>query len=331
MKLRTPRPDFEQPPGVVVVPMDLTSGRRGVGPCSRVVMEAFVAGQEPDKDCNGATVAASKLPYYLQRPFYQAKEAEPTQPIACDASAQSGESAESPRRTSTKARKRRRQPRPPLRRRDLRCDRAEVEVQSPVGAFEEDVHDRGRSGWSGRSGSSEGGKAAQRAFDECPRAARLHAIIRPERTMFRTVCVLLLAAAGLFPGRGGSRPAAATATPEAGRLQHLPAARGDAPRLCSGHVTGWPAPTVIWPGPHIGWRAYSSTLSRPALAKRYFEVFGRANDAREGGCDLWRSPKDAPTDILAVCDASTKGQWDQCAPPPADANSIIEISYIVGR
>jgi hypothetical protein len=37
----------------------------------------------------------SKLPYYLQRPFYQAKEAEPTQPIA-DASAQSGESAESP-------------------------------------------------------------------------------------------------------------------------------------------------------------------------------------------------------------------------------------------
>ena len=84
-----------QPPGVVVVPMDLTSGRRGVGPCSRVVMEAFVAGQEPDKDCNGATVAVSKLPYYLQRPFYQAKEAEPTQPIA-DASAQSGESAESP-------------------------------------------------------------------------------------------------------------------------------------------------------------------------------------------------------------------------------------------
>jgi hypothetical protein len=81
--------------GIVIVPMDLTSGRRGVGPCSRVVMEAFVAGQEPDKDCGSETVAVSKLPYYLQRPFYQAKEAEPTQPIA-DASAQSGESAESP-------------------------------------------------------------------------------------------------------------------------------------------------------------------------------------------------------------------------------------------
>lgn len=95
MKLRTPRPDFEPPPGVVIVPMDLKTGRRGIGPCERVVMEAFVAGQEPDKDCSGATVAVSKLPYYLQRPFYQPKEAEPTQ-AAADASAQSGESAESP-------------------------------------------------------------------------------------------------------------------------------------------------------------------------------------------------------------------------------------------
>jgi len=95
MKLRTPRPNFDAPPGIVMVPMDLTTGRRGVGPCTRVVMEAFVAGQEPDKDCSGASVEVSKLPYYLQRPFYQPKEAEPTQ-IANDASAQTGESAESP-------------------------------------------------------------------------------------------------------------------------------------------------------------------------------------------------------------------------------------------
>ncbi|MBV9494157.1 MAG: PBP1A family penicillin-binding protein [Acidobacteria bacterium] len=95
LKLRTPRPNFETPPGVVIVPMDLTSGRRGVGPCTRVIMEAFVAGQEPDKDCSGASVEVSKLPYYLQRPFYQPKELEPTQ-IANDASAQTGESAESP-------------------------------------------------------------------------------------------------------------------------------------------------------------------------------------------------------------------------------------------
>ncbi|MDP9192907.1 MAG: PBP1A family penicillin-binding protein [Acidobacteriota bacterium] len=94
-KLRVGKKDFEAPPGVVIVPMDLPSGRRGVGPCARVVMQAFVAGQEPDKDCSGASVQVAKLPYYLQRPLYQAKEGEPTQP-AIDASAQSGESAESP-------------------------------------------------------------------------------------------------------------------------------------------------------------------------------------------------------------------------------------------
>ena len=95
MKLRTPRSDFEMPPGVVLVPMDLKTGRRGVGPCTRVVMEAFVVGQEPDKDCSGDNIAVSKLPYYLQRAFYQPKEAEPTVAVP-DASAQSGESAESP-------------------------------------------------------------------------------------------------------------------------------------------------------------------------------------------------------------------------------------------
>jgi penicillin-binding protein 1A len=94
-KLREPKKDFEAPPGVVIVPMDLYSGRRGSGPCSRVVQQAFVQGQEPDKDCSGASVEVSKLPYYLQRPFYTPKEAEPTQ-AANDASAQAGESAESP-------------------------------------------------------------------------------------------------------------------------------------------------------------------------------------------------------------------------------------------
>jgi penicillin-binding protein 1A len=95
LKLRTSTPDFEAPPGIVMVPIDLKSGRRGVGPCTRVVMQAFIAGQEPDKDCSGATVAVNKLPYYLQKQFYQPKESEPTQ-SAPDATAQSGESAESP-------------------------------------------------------------------------------------------------------------------------------------------------------------------------------------------------------------------------------------------
>ncbi len=95
LKLRTSRPEFDMPPGIIMAPMDLKSGRRGVGPCEHVVMEAFIAGQEPDKDCSGATVAMSKLPYYLQKSFYQPKELEPTQ-AAQDASAKSGEGAESP-------------------------------------------------------------------------------------------------------------------------------------------------------------------------------------------------------------------------------------------
>jgi penicillin-binding protein 1A len=93
-KLRVAKKDFEAPQGIVHVPMDLRSGRRGVGPCTRVVMAAFVAGQEPDKDCSGATVAVSKLPYYLQRAFYQPKEDEPIM-AAEDSSARSGEGAES--------------------------------------------------------------------------------------------------------------------------------------------------------------------------------------------------------------------------------------------
>ncbi|MEO8032927.1 MAG: PBP1A family penicillin-binding protein [Acidobacteriota bacterium] len=95
MKMRTSKPGFDAPPGIVIVPMDLTTGRRGVGPCARVVMEAFIAGQEPDKDCSGSTVAVSKLPYYLQRPFYQPKELEPTLAVQDD-TARAGEGAESP-------------------------------------------------------------------------------------------------------------------------------------------------------------------------------------------------------------------------------------------
>ena len=99
-KLRVAKKDFEMPSGVVIVPMDLKSGRRGIGPCARVVMQAFVAGQEPNQDCSGASVEVSKLPYYLQRPFYQPKESEPTQTVP-DSSAQSGEGAESPTPAST--------------------------------------------------------------------------------------------------------------------------------------------------------------------------------------------------------------------------------------
>jgi penicillin-binding protein 1A len=93
--LRGAPKNFEVPPGIVFVPMELSSGRRGVGPCGRVIQEAFITGQEPDRDCSGASVAVSKLPYYLQRPYYQPKELEPTQ-AATDPGARPGESSESP-------------------------------------------------------------------------------------------------------------------------------------------------------------------------------------------------------------------------------------------
>ena len=95
-KLRgTPKETFDVPPGIVIVPMELKTGRRGIGPCSRVIQEAFIAGTEPDKDCSGSAVEVSKLPYYLQRPFYQPKEMEPVQ-AAIDATAKPGEGGESP-------------------------------------------------------------------------------------------------------------------------------------------------------------------------------------------------------------------------------------------
>ncbi len=95
-KLRgEPQAKFEVPPGIVLVPMDLKTGRRGQGPCGRVIEEAFVAGTEPDQDCSGASMEMARLPFYMQRPFYQAKESEPTQ-AATDATAQPGEGGESP-------------------------------------------------------------------------------------------------------------------------------------------------------------------------------------------------------------------------------------------
>lgn len=99
-KLRPITEKFPVPAGIVIVPMDLKTGRRGSGPCGKVIEEAFVAGTEPDRDCSGATVAVARLPYYLQQPFYTPKESEPNQPAA-DASAQPGESSDSPTPTAT--------------------------------------------------------------------------------------------------------------------------------------------------------------------------------------------------------------------------------------
>ncbi len=94
-KLRgEPKEEFARPGNVVLVPMDLKTGRRGEGPCGRVIVEAFVSGTEPTRDCGGADKVAN-LPFFMQRPFYEPKESEPSTP-ANDASAQPGEGGEAP-------------------------------------------------------------------------------------------------------------------------------------------------------------------------------------------------------------------------------------------
>lgn len=74
--LRGDPKEFDTPPGVVIVPMDLQTGRRGAGPCSRVVQGAFVSGTEPTQDCSGEVTAVAELPFYLQRPAYTPRDAE---------------------------------------------------------------------------------------------------------------------------------------------------------------------------------------------------------------------------------------------------------------
>lgn len=90
-----PKEQFDRPAGIIMVPMDLKTGRRGEGPCGRVILEAFVAGTEPTRDCAGPVSTVANLPFYLQRPFYEPKESEPTQQVN-DESAQPGEGGESP-------------------------------------------------------------------------------------------------------------------------------------------------------------------------------------------------------------------------------------------
>lgn len=94
-ELRDVSARFEVPAGVVTVPTDLMTGRRGQGPCGRVVPMAFVSGTEPDRDCSGASVAVATLPYYLQRPFYEPMESEPTEPDPA-VPASPGEGGETP-------------------------------------------------------------------------------------------------------------------------------------------------------------------------------------------------------------------------------------------
>jgi penicillin-binding protein 1A len=67
LKLTGMTKEFSPPAGVVIVPMELRTGRQGTGGCGRVVPAAFVAGTEPDKNCSGEIVSVSKMASQLDR------------------------------------------------------------------------------------------------------------------------------------------------------------------------------------------------------------------------------------------------------------------------
>jgi penicillin-binding protein 1A len=70
--------DFEAPPGVVFVPIDLATGYRATPSCSKVVLTAFVNGTQPTELCGDQPHAVSLLPHYLQRAMYSPKRGEMT-------------------------------------------------------------------------------------------------------------------------------------------------------------------------------------------------------------------------------------------------------------
>jgi penicillin-binding protein 1A len=74
----TPEDDYDTPPGVVFVPIDLATGYRATPSCSKVVLEAFVNGTQPTDLCGDAPHAVSNLPHYLQKAMYAPKRGEAT-------------------------------------------------------------------------------------------------------------------------------------------------------------------------------------------------------------------------------------------------------------
>ena len=73
-----PQDDFEAPPGVVFVPIDLATGYRATPGCSKVVLAAFVNGTQPTELCGDQPHAVTNLPQYLQKAIYAPKRGEPT-------------------------------------------------------------------------------------------------------------------------------------------------------------------------------------------------------------------------------------------------------------
>ena len=68
--------DFDTPPGIVLVPVDESTGYRAAPGCSKVVLMAFVNGTQPTETCGDQPHAVANLPQYLQKAMYAPKRGE---------------------------------------------------------------------------------------------------------------------------------------------------------------------------------------------------------------------------------------------------------------
>ena len=100
-------------------------------------------------------------------------------------------------------------------------------------------------------------------------------------------------------------------------------------RFCGGHVTGAPSADGT-PGAHIIWDAYYSILDRSEVVEHYLDLLGADDHEKEADCDRWRIPGEGTTRLLKVCDAESRGPWNECDPPPEDAQCILLISMMIG-
>lgn len=71
-----PSDDYDVPPGIVFVPIDLMTGYRATPGCAKVVLTAFVNGTQPTEFCGDHPHAVSNLPHYLQKAAYTPKRGE---------------------------------------------------------------------------------------------------------------------------------------------------------------------------------------------------------------------------------------------------------------
>jgi membrane carboxypeptidase/penicillin-binding protein len=71
-----PKQDFEAPPNVVFTAVDYATGLKATPGSPRPILEAFVSGSQPTEEWNERWEEITRLPWSLQKSFYQPKKGE---------------------------------------------------------------------------------------------------------------------------------------------------------------------------------------------------------------------------------------------------------------